>query len=133
MPPKKAQALQATKSKQVKEVILKLPSDILSQFPHQKQISSTPPSAKSPVSALSPTPAATSNESPPGEDVRPESNTEVKSEPTPENNDTNEQAQAESKRKGPGPKPGQKRRVGTAPIDGQLKPRAKPGPKKRKL
>ncbi|MCJ1327397.1 hypothetical protein MMC10_004066 [Thelotrema lepadinum] len=128
-----ASGSRGTKAKQSKLITLQVPSKLLSRFPHEEKPASKASSTKSPASESSSTPAVPIKESSPAADVAPEANAEIKAEPTPESASGNGQGQTEGKKKGVGgPKPGQKRRLGTL-NDGPVKPRAKPGPKRRKL
>ena len=128
-----------TKAKLSKLVTLKLPSRLLSPFPHEqpaRKPSQTKPTPSKPIQPKSTT-ASTSTtstpippkQSPSPTDIKPE----TKTTPTPGEPEKPAIPADDSKRKGPGgPRAGVKRPLG-AVSEGLSKPRAKPGPKRRKL
>ncbi|MCJ1448664.1 MAG: hypothetical protein MMC23_009181 [Stictis urceolatum] len=123
-----AAAARGAKSKQSKQITLKLPSSQLSKFPHEKPITKSEPSKASSPSSSPATPTAANKDSPPSS----ESKTDVKTE-TPNGTSSNLQVPVDGRKKGTGGSKAGTKRPLSAIADGQPKPRGKPGPKKRKL
>ena len=113
------------KNKSSKTIVLKLQSSHLSRWPHDKP-APKPPSSKS--SSSNSTPAVVPKEDTTPVDVKTENNNG-----SPAKDSAALQIPTDTKKKAPAAARSGTKRSSSALNDGQSKPRAKPGPKRRKL